>query len=301
MATATVIHPNISRASAPASVISRVKPPEAFMLVLFGATGDLAGRKLLPALCGLLQNKFLPKDFVIVAVGRREKTDQAFRDDIKKDLAEFRKGVSADDTSDFLGHVFYQRSDFTTPEGMKGIAARLHDLERERNLPGNRLFYLATDPEFFRPIVERLAGAGLVRREEDRPWARVVIEKPFGHDLASAVALDRDLLRFLRPDQIYRIDHYLGKETVQNLLAFRFHNAVFEPLFHREHVDHIPDHGCGDGGHGGPARAGFTITPAAPRRRAESHAAALGPDGDGPAGDARSRATSATRQAEGAA
>ena len=105
-------------------------------------------------------------------------------------------------------------------------------------MPGNRLYYLATDPEFFRPIVERLAGAELVRREVDRPWARVVIEKPFGHDLASALALDRDLLR-LRCDQIYRIDHYLGKETVQNLLAFRFGNAIFEPLFNREHVDHV--------------------------------------------------------------
>src|SRR5262249_27267148 len=116
---------------------------------------------------------------------------------------------------------------------------RLHSLEPERKLPGNRLFYLATDPEFFRPIVEGLAGAGLVRRETDRPWARVVIEKPFGHDITSAAALDRDLLRFLRPDQIYRIDHYLGKETVQNLLAFRFGNSIFEPLFNREHVDHV--------------------------------------------------------------
>src|SRR5262249_55953730 len=103
----------------------------------------------------------------------------------------------------------------------------------------NRLFYLATDPEFFLPIVEGLAGAGLVRREEERPWARVVIEKPFGHDLASAVALDRDLLRFLRPDQIYRIANYLGKERVQTLVAFGFGNSIFEPLFNREHVDHI--------------------------------------------------------------
>src|ERR1700692_1299294 len=122
---------------------------------------------------------------------------------------------------------------------MKELTQRLQDLERQRSLPGNRLFYLATDPEFFRPIVEGLAGPGLIRREQDRPWARVIIEKPCGHDLASAVALDRDLLRFLRPDQIYRIDHYLGKETVQNLLAFRFGNAIFEPLFNREHVDHV--------------------------------------------------------------
>ncbi len=239
MTTATLVHPEAGPHSQTSPFVSRVNPPEPFTLVLFGATGDLAGRKLLPALSGLLQNKYLPEEFAIVGVGRRDKTDQAFREDAKKDLAEFRKGEPADAAADFLTHVFYQRSDFTTAEGMRGIAKRLRDLEGERNLPGNRLYYLATDPEFFRPIVEGLAGAGLIRREEDRPWARIVIEKPFGHDLASAVALDRDLLRFLRPDQIYRIDHYLGKETVQNLLAFRFGNAIFEPLFNREHVDHV--------------------------------------------------------------
>ncbi len=239
MTTATVVHPETSTATQPSPFVSRVSAPEPFTLVLFGATGDLAGRKLLPALSSLLHSKYLPQDFAIVGIGRRDKTDQAFRDDVRKDLAEFRKGVSAEDAADFLAHVFYQRTDFTTADGMRELAERLHELERQRNLPGNRLFYLATDPEFFRPIVEGLATAGLIRREEDRPWARVVIEKPFGHDLASAVALDRDLLRFLRPDQIYRIDHYLGKETVQNLLAFRFGNAIFEPLFNREHVDHV--------------------------------------------------------------
>jgi glucose-6-phosphate 1-dehydrogenase len=237
MATATGVRPATGAHSHESPFVSRVKPPEPFTLVLFGATGDLAARKLLPALAGLFQSHYLPAEFAIVGIGRRDKTDQSFRAGVRKDLAEFRKSES--DADDFLSRVFYQRTDFTTPEGMKGLTQRLNDLERDRNLPGNRLFYLATDPEFFRPIVEGLAGAGLIRREEDRPWARVVIEKPFGHDLASAVALDRDLLRFLRPDQIYRIDHYLGKETVQNLLAFRFGNAVFEPLFHREHVDHV--------------------------------------------------------------
>src|SRR5205085_7230220 len=105
--------------------------------------------------------------------------------------------------------------------------------------PGNRLFYLATDPEFFRPIIEGLSATGLIQKDVQQPWARVVIEKPFGHDLASAVELDQHLLRFLRPDQIYRIDHYLGKDTVQNLLAFRFGNAIFEPLFNRQHIDHV--------------------------------------------------------------
>ena len=219
--------------------ISRVRPPEPFVLVLFGATGDLAARKLLPALAGLLQNNYLPQQFAIICVGRRDKTDASFRDDVKKHLAEFRKNTSADAVETFLAHVFYQQTDFTTREGMQELAERLHDLERQQNLPGNHLFYLATDPEFFRPIVAGLAGAGLIRREEEQPWARVVIEKPFGHDVTSAVTLDHDLLRFLRPDQVYRIDHYLGKETVQNLLAFRFGNAIFEPLFNRQHVDHV--------------------------------------------------------------
>ena len=239
MATETVVHSDANSGGKASPFVSRVAAPQPFTLVLFGATGDLAGRKLLPALSGLLQNGYLPEEFAIVGIGRRDKTDQSFRDDVRNDLAKFRKSASAADATNFLGHVFYQRTDFTTPEGMNGLVQRLRDLERERHLPGNRLFYLATDPEFFCPIVEGLAGGGLIRREQDRPWARVVIEKPFGRDLASAVALDRDLLRFLRPDQIYRIDHYLGKDTVQNLLAFRFGNAIFEPLFNRQHVDHV--------------------------------------------------------------
>jgi glucose-6-phosphate 1-dehydrogenase len=239
MTAAIIIHPESSTHSETSPFVSRVKPPEPFTLVLFGATGDLAGRKLLPALSNLMQSKYLPQDFAIVGIGRREKNDQAFREDVQKNLAEFRKGASANDASDFLSHVFYQRTDFTTADGMRELAGRLHGLERQRNLPGNRLFYLATDPEFFNPIVEGLAAAALIHREEDRPWARVVIEKPFGHDLISALSLDRNLQRFLRPDQLYRIDHYLGKETVQNLLAFRFGNAIFEPLFNREHVDQV--------------------------------------------------------------
>ena len=122
---------------------------------------------------------------------------------------------------------------------MKGVAQGLDKLEAEQNLPGNRLVYLATDPEYFGPIIEGVAGAKILTQEMERPWARVVIEKPFGRDLKSALELDRQMLSFLRPDQIYRIDHYLGKETVQNLLAFRFGNAIFEPLLNRQYVDHV--------------------------------------------------------------
>src|SRR5262245_1812046 len=171
MTTATVGHPKTENLGSP--FVSRTKPPEPFTLVLFGATGDLAGRKLLPALASLWKHEYLPDDFAIVGIGRRDKTDQVFREDVKRDLAEFRSEDAAAGAQEFLSHVFYQRTDFTTIEGMKDLSARLLDLERAGRLPGNRLFYLATDPEFFRPIVEGLAGAGLIRREEERPWARV--------------------------------------------------------------------------------------------------------------------------------
>jgi glucose-6-phosphate 1-dehydrogenase len=236
---ATIVRSESSTAIQESPFVSRVKAPEPFALVLFGATGDLAGRKLLPALMGLLQGKYLPREFAILGIGRRDKTDQAFRADVSKDLAEFRKSAPASDTDDFLSHVFYQNADFITPEGMHGLAQRLRNLERESSLPGNRLFYLATDPEFFGRIAEGLASAGLISRDDDQHWSRVVVEKPFGRDLASARALDRELLRFLRPDQIYRIDHYLGKDTVQNVMAFRFGNAIFEPLFNREYVEQV--------------------------------------------------------------
>jgi glucose-6-phosphate 1-dehydrogenase len=220
--------------------IPGVQPPEPFTLVIFGATGDLAARKLLPALFGLWHGHFLPDHFAVVGLGRRDKNDDAFREDARKALATFRKDAgAADEVNGFLEHVFYHRADFTTREGLLKLAEHLQALEKERNLPGNRLFYLATDPEYFEQIIENLAGAGLVSREGQQPWARVVIEKPFGRDLASALELDQHVLRFLRPDQVYRIDHYLGKETVQNILAFRFGNAIFEPLFNREYVEHV--------------------------------------------------------------
>jgi glucose-6-phosphate 1-dehydrogenase len=236
----TVVRPQTAPAAAPSPFVPGVQPPEPFALVIFGATGDLAARKLLPALCGLWQDRLLPERMAVVGVGRRDKTDDAFRADVRADLVRFRGAVPAGaDGQDFLAHVYYHRADFTTTEGLQGLGRRLGELEAQRGLPGNRLYYLATDPEFFAPIVEGLGAAGLVQREPERPWARVVIEKPFGHDLQSALELDRQLLRVLRRDQLYRIDHYLGKETVQNLLAFRFGNAIFEPLFNRQYVEHV--------------------------------------------------------------
>ncbi|MBS0260419.1 MAG: glucose-6-phosphate dehydrogenase [Planctomycetes bacterium] len=237
----TVIGPAMSRAPKQIPSIPGVSAPDPCTIVIFGATGDLAARKLLPALYGLWHGELLPSQFAIVAVGRRDKTDDEFRNEAQDSISKFRHGApkSADGWPQFLSHLFYHKADFTTAEGMQGLAQRLDQIDGQLNLPANRLFYLATDPEYFGPAVERLHGAGLVRREPLRPWSRVVIEKPFGRDLATALALDHHVLRYLNHDQVYRIDHYLGKETVQNLLAFRFGNAIFEPLLTREYVDHV--------------------------------------------------------------
>jgi glucose-6-phosphate 1-dehydrogenase len=239
MATARIIQPEeTGQTRTPAHSQPRLQEPVA--VAIFGATGDLTARKLIPALFNLWRHGFLPVPLAIIGIGRRDKSDAQFRNELGTAVRAHTAGVEDGGAWErFASCLFYQRTDFTKAEAYRGLAERLHALEKERGLGGNRLFYLATDPDYFGPIVEQLAGAGLVHGDGDQPWTRVVIEKPFGHNLASSQELDHQLLRFLHEDQIFRMDHYLGKDTVQNILSFRFGNAIFEPLFNRRYVDHV--------------------------------------------------------------
>ncbi len=219
---------------------SRKPKLEPASIVIFGATGDLAARKLFPALYSLDKNGFLTAEYTIVGVGRRDYTDEQFREQMRQALAKFRPESANDPhTTAFLSHIYYHKADFTNVAQLRVMRDHLEALSTSLNLPGNRLFYLATDPEYFEPIVEGLSEADLVAPWEADHWTRVVIEKPYGRDLSSARALDYHVHQYLREEQVYRIDHYLGKETVQNILAFRFGNAIFEPLLSRQYVDHV--------------------------------------------------------------
>jgi glucose-6-phosphate 1-dehydrogenase len=214
--------------------------PDACAIVLFGATGDLAHRKVLPALYQLWRTNLLPHEFMLVAVGRRPYDDEAYRAEIGKTLAAFsRVPVEADIEREFLARIVYHQGDFADPAAFDGLATRLDELDREHGTRGNRLYYLATQPSAFPEVIAQLGRAGLDHEVHGGGWRRVVIEKPFGRDLDSAVRLNREVRKVFREEQVYRIDHYLGKETVRNLLVFRFGNGIFEPIWNRRYVDHI--------------------------------------------------------------
>src|SRR6266853_1665226 len=209
------------------------------VMVIFGFTGDLTRRKLIPALYNLATQQLLSREFAVIGVGRSPMSDDDARKKVTEDFKKFATGtVDSDLWEWFVRRVSYVNGDFDDPATYDRLKDALAKADHEHNSHGNYFFYLATAPKFFGDVVERLAKVGLMS-EENSHWRRVIIEKPFGHDLDSAKALNQQLLKVVSERQIYRIDHYLGKETVQNILAFRFANGIFEPIWNRRYIDHV--------------------------------------------------------------
>lgn len=205
-------------------------------MVIFGASGDLTHRKLVPALFSLFQRQLLPKNFFVLGVARSELDDTMFRQGFLEQLDDLETRPGAAD--EFLRHVYYLAGNYATNDLYTQLETRLISLMEFEQTEGC-LFYLATPPSLYTSIVTGLGNAGLTNQAATGRWARVVIEKPFGHDLASSRQLDEQLHQWLTEEQIYRIDHYLGKETVQNIFILRFANAIFEPLWNRRYIDHV--------------------------------------------------------------
>jgi glucose-6-phosphate 1-dehydrogenase len=214
--------------------------PEPCVLVVFGATGDLTSRKILPAFYNLRRAGLLPAETTILGFSRRPLSDDDFRAQMMESCATFsRVKLEPGLWHDFAEGVFYQPGEFGDRAAYRDLAERLEQIDAARGTRGNRLFYLATPPSAYAEIVTNLGRVKLHRQGEREGWARIVVEKPFGHDLASARALNDALVEVFDESQVYRIDHYLGKETVRNLLVFRFGNGIFEPLWNRRYVDHV--------------------------------------------------------------
>lgn len=234
----------------------RKKIVEPCTIVIFGASGDLTARKLIPALYHLFAEKQLPSPVRIIGFARREKSHDAWREELKSGLEKFSRSKRVDQAvwAAFAANIFYCQGEFSEAGAYHKLGEQLNSFGSEQ-LKNNLVFYLSTSPSQFAEIVEHLSMAKLLRRDEAGPgWQRVVVEKPFGHDLGTAQKLNSDLTRFAHEKQIYRIDHYLGKETVQNILMFRFSNSIFEQLWTRQSVDHVQitvSESIGVGGRGG--------------------------------------------------
>jgi glucose-6-phosphate 1-dehydrogenase len=227
-------------------------PPS--IIVIFGASGDLTRRKLLPALYRLAQQRLVPSEFAILGTARQPHSDEEFRAAMKAAVTEFGPDDSLDESAweSFAKRIYYLAGDFSDVELYGKLKTKLEEIDKEYDTEGNRIFYLATAPDFFGLIAKQLGEAGIARPPRQtratakakastakKSWTRIIVEKPFGHDLESARALNKTLASVFDESQIYRIDHYLGKETVQNLLVFRFANSIFEPLWNRQYIDHI--------------------------------------------------------------
>ena len=211
-------------------------PPN--VIVIFGANGDLTKRKLLPALYRLAYERRIPPAFAVVGNSRTEMTDDAFREKMRESVEKFLEDspFDADLWQAFAKNLYYQAGDVSDPAMFEQLKQRLDAIDKEKQTEGNVLFYLSTQPSYYAPIVENMGKAGL---QNGNGWRRLVVEKPFGHDLKTARELNEKLHTVFPEDEVYRIDHYLGKETVQNILAFRFGNGIFEPVWNRRYINHV--------------------------------------------------------------
>jgi glucose-6-phosphate 1-dehydrogenase len=215
------------------------RPGDPCVMVIFGASGDLTKRKLIPALYNLAKDDLLSRQFAVVGSARRPMTNESFREKLTEDMKEFATGPVDSDLWDwFARRIYYLPGDGQDPETYQRLKELLTQIDKEHGTPGNYFYYLATAPGLFAGVVNQLGLAGLAHEANGR-WRRVIIEKPFGHDFASARALNHEIRQVLDEKQIYRIDHYLGKETVQNILVFRFGNGIFEPIWNRRYIDHV--------------------------------------------------------------
>src|SRR5713101_2375792 len=233
MSTATTIAGRESGTEAPMA--------EPCAVVIFGASGDLARRKVIPALYDLSARNALAPRYALVGFARTPMTDEAFRasaTDAAKSISEVGP-IDPQKWKAFAENLSYSPGEYADQESYARLAKRLAALDQEKGLGGNRLFYLSTPPEVYADIVEQLGRAGLARPGSANSWVRIIIEKPFGRDLASARELNAIVHNVFEESQVYRIDHYLGKDTVQNLLVLRFGNGIFEPLWNRNYVEHV--------------------------------------------------------------
>ena len=218
------------------------RTPEPCAMVIFGASGDLTERKLIPALFYLSRERMLPAGFSVIGCARTPATDESFREKMGQAVKKYLK-LSAESEAfveSFGKGIYYIADNFSDPAAYDQLKTLLDRLDRERGTAGNRLFYLATPPSFFPVIVKHLGAVGLANpRFPQESWTRIIIEKPFGRDLSSARELNQVVTEVFKEEQVYRIDHYLGKETVQNLLVFRYANGIFEPFWNRRYIDHV--------------------------------------------------------------
>lgn len=226
------------------------------ILVIFGATGDLTGRKLMPSIYNLGKDGLLPSNFALVGFARRPKSHEDFRKEMKGEVSKYSRTQPLDQSywDSFEKEIFYHISEFDDDAGYENLKIFLSQLDTQLGTKGNRIFYLSVQPKYFTMIIQKLSEHGLIYHQEKDKWSRVIIEKPFGRDLPSAVQLQENIEKHLNEKQIYRIDHYLGKETVQNLLVFRFGNGIFESLWNNKLIDHVQitvaeDIGIGTRGH----------------------------------------------------